>query len=558
MTLRGILPSALLVLLVAVSAPLPTAGASTSDEVANDDAVKVLLVSIDALDPTQLDEDVAPTLVALRDQGTWWEEARGVMASETLPNHVAMATGTYPGTNGIPGNDGRLAEGDSEVADPDLGIRDARQATSIIAAFESQCPDRRSVTSLSKEYVWRSFVGEADADFDQPSFNIPESGHAPDSSTVPYIMQQEQEAPIDLLFANLGDHDRAGHIDATGAVPVPEGIEDGPRVTQRAALTQVDTWIAALVAQLENSGEWDRTVLFIVSDHTMNFTATLSDGSGDPAYNVDVGATLEQVEVDNGRDAGSTFLFSDNGGAGFVYLINPADPERETLLEQAYDAIADMEGVQDTLYRLPASFDPGGRALSTIHPAWNLHQTTRVGDILVLAEERYRLGSFTDNPLPGNHGHTSARQITALVTGGWDGIEAGQRIEASIPGSVDVADDTVALPEQAEQVDWAPTIGWLLGIEDPGVAAGGAPQWEGRVLEEAFTRQPGTLVCAAALDADDADDEDGEDVASDDEPAAAPATDDLAATGAGTGLVGVALLAAALAGMRRRPGRGQP
>ncbi len=141
----------------------------------------MLLVSIDALDPTQLDEvdadgnPLAPTLVSLRDQGTWWTQARGVMASETLPNHVAMATGTYPGTNGIPGNEGRLQPGDDTLADPDLGVPEARQATSLMAAIEAQCPDLRTVTSLSKEYVWRTFQGEGDAVFDQPTYNIPGS-----------------------------------------------------------------------------------------------------------------------------------------------------------------------------------------------------------------------------------------------------------------------------------------------------------------------------------------------------------------------------------------------
>jgi len=548
----GMLPSSVLVVGLATVALLPTAAVATTA----DDTVKVLLVSIDALDPAELDEvdesgnPLAPTLVSLRDQGTWWTQARGVMASETLPNHVAMATGTYPGTNGIPGNDGRLQPGDETLADPDLGVPEARQATSLMAAIEDQCPDLRTVTSLSKEYVWRTFQGEGDAVFDQPTYNIPESGHAPDARTVTYILEQENEAPIDFLFANLGDHDRAGHIDATGAViDGPMSVTEGPKAAQRAALGQVDTWINTLVTQLQSNGEWERTVLLLVSDHSMNFTTT-----GDAQWNIDVGAALEQVEADNGRDQGSTFLFSPNGGAGFVYLIDPQDPDRATLLEQAHDAIAAMTGVEDTLYRVPNEFDPDGRVLATVHPDWNLHPTHRAGDILVLAQERFRMGSLDQNPLPGNHGHTSTRHITALVTGGWDGIVADQVIEASDPDAVDEADDTAALPEQAEQVDWAPTIGWLLGLEDPGTIAGDAPQWEGRVLEEAFSRQPGTLVCGATNDAGDG--VDGAAGAGGDEEAAGR---DLAATGAGTALAGaLAVVVATIPGRRRRQGTDGP
>lgn len=545
-----LLPSVVVVLVVAAAGLLPTAaGATTSGD---HDAVKVLLVSIDALDPAELDEldgngsPIAPTLVSLRQQGTWWTQARGVMASETLPNHVAMATGTYPGTNGIPGNEGRLAPGDDTLAEPDLGVPEAREGMSLMAAIESQCPDLRTVTSLSKEYVWRTFQGEGDAVFPQPQFNIPESGHAPDSTTVPYILQQENEAPIDFLFANLGDHDRAGHIDTTGAVvDGPMSVTDGPKLLQRAALVQVDTWIDALVAQLQSNGEWERTVLLVVSDHSMNFTT-----SGDPQWNIDVGATLEQVEVDNGREPASTFLFSPNGGAGFVYLIDPDDPDRATLLEQAHDAIAAMDGVEDTLYRLPNGFDPGGRVLATLHPDWNLHQTDRTGDIVVLAQEHYRMGSVQETPTPGNHGHTSTRHSTALVTGGWHGIVAGQFVEASDPDAVDEADDTAALPEQAEQVDWAPTVGWLLGLEDPGTVAGGAPQWEGRVLDEAFARRPGTLPCGGAGAAPTGD---GTDAAGDDQDPAG----ELAATGAGSALVGVLLLGVGLT-VRRGRSAGAP
>ena len=541
----------LLVAGLVVLALQPVAGATATDD---DDAVRVVLLSIDALDPAELAElndggnPIAPTLASLRAAGTWWEQARAVMASETLPNHVAMATGTYPGTNQIPGNDGRLQPGDTENADPDLGVPEAREATSLMAAIEDQCSELRTVTSLSKEYVWRTFQGEGDAVFDQPSFNIPGSGHAPESATVPFILQQENEAPIDFLFANLGDHDRAGHVDATGAVADgPDGVADGARAAQRAALTQVDAWVQVIQQQLQAAGEWERTVLVITSDHSMNFTI-----SADPRWNIDTAAALELAEVGFSREPGSTFLVSNNGGASFVYLVDDTDPEREALLEAAYDALAALPGVEETLYRQANASDPDGAVLSTVHPDWNLHQTPRAGEILVLAQDRYRMGSIDENPIPGNHGHTSTRHITALVTGGWDGIVTGQSIAPSDPDAINEADDTAALPEQVEQVDWAPTIGWLLGIEDPGVAAGGDPQWEGRVLEEAFSRRPGTLACSGVttqpVDDGAADDGGGavDDVTQDD-------GEDLAATGAGTGLAAAAALGlAAVVGRRRR------
>ena len=537
--------------LVVAAIAAPSASLATTD----DDSVSVLLISIDALDPAELDElneggnPVAPNLASLREQGTWWTQARSVMASETLPNHIAMGTGTYPGTNGVPGNDGRLTAGDAELADPDLGVREARLSTSTISAIETQCSDLRTLTDLSKEYVWRTFTGEADEDFNQPDFNIPVSGHAPESATVPFLLNALNSGPLDHGFINLGDHDRAGHIDVTGAAPDgPDGVMEGARAAQRAALAQVDAHIGTIVAQLQQSGEWDRTVLMIVSDHSMNFTLT-----PDPRWNIDVAATLEQVEADNALDAGSTFMFSDNGGAGFVYLIDPAMAGGDALLTQAYDAIAAMDGVEDTLYRLPNADDADGRVLGEVHPDWHLDGTDRVGEILVLAQERYRMGSASDNPLPGNHGHTTTRHTTALITGGWDGIVADAVIEPSNPAAVNEADDTAALPEQAEQVDWAPTVGWLLGVTDPGIDAGTDPQWEGRVLAEAFSRRPGTLACAAAAvgggtdggGTDDGGTDDGGTVVDDDEGL-------LAETGGGAALIGLAALIGAGTLRRRR------
>ncbi len=553
----ALLTSAAVALTVALV--VPTAGAASATSAPTpDDSVQVLLVSIDALHPHELDElgddgsPLAPNLRALRDGGTWWTEARSVMASETLPNHVAMGTGTYPEVNGIPGNDGRLNPGDTELADPDLGVREARTAVSTVAAIEEQCSDLRTVTVLSKEYVWRTFADEADEDFHQPSNNVPASGHALEASTMPYLLQALEAGPVDLAFVNLGDHDRAGHIDTTGALPAdPDGVMDGPRVAQRAALAQVDDWIGVLVAQLQSSGQWERTVLMVVSDHSMVFTL-----SGDSRFNVDVGAALEQVEIDNARDAGSSFLFSDNGGAGFVYLLDPADPDGPSLLAQAYAAIAALDGVEDVLYRQPNAADPAGRVLGEVHPDWHLAGAERVGEILTLAEPRFRMGNDPDRSIPGVHGHTVTRHITALVSGGWDGIVAGQRIEPSDPDAVDVVDDTAALPEQAEQVDWAPTIGWLLGVRDPGLDAGTTPQWQGRVLEEAFQRQPAALPCSIAAGDGDASAVPGTGSGTTGDGAAEGVSDgagSLAATGGGAAVVGLLALAGSLAVRRRRP-----
>lgn len=561
----------------------PPVGARTDEG----DAVAVLLFSIDALSPEQLDDTteggdpVAPFLRSLRDQGVVWTEARSVMASETLPNHVAMSTGTYAGSNGIPGNTGRVAPGDTTTSDPDLGIDGVREAISLVGEIEGtgggtgQCPHLRTITAFSKDYVWRTHEDESDTDFEQPTFNIPGSGHAPDTSTTQFVLREQQDGFGDHVFVNFGDHDRTGHVDATGAVQDPTTGEavDGPRVLQRAALAQVDTFVRTLVEQLQQADRWDRTVLIITSDHAMSWRPTVTvptepspdDLPSSPevpvalqSFAIDIDGALEQVEVDNGFDPGEVFLTSLNGGAAFVYLVDPAMAGRDQLLVEARTAIADLDGVDEALHRLPNPLEPGFD-VEAVHPAWNVEGTDRVGEVLATAESRFAFGTADQNPIPGNHGHATMRRITAIVTGGWDGIDQPKVIEASDPSAVDVVDDTEALPEQVEQVDWAPTIGRLLGVQDPGLAAGGDAQWQGRALAEAFTRWPADPVCLSAASADDPG-TGGDDGAPADPTDGAP-DDDSADDGGslpttGGGLAGLAALLLA-AGMLLGRGRGR-
>ena len=314
------------VLLVAgllVLALQPRAGAATTDA---SDSVRVMLVSIDALDPAELDElddggnPIAPTLVSLREQGTWWTEARGVMASETLPNHVAMATGTYPGTNSIPGNDGRLQPGDDTLADPDLGVPEAREATSLMAAIEEQCPDLRTVTSLSKEYVWRTFQGEGDASSTSPSSTSRVGPRARVGDRALHPPAGERGA--DRLPLRQPRRPRPGRPHrrhrCRAVPPMRSGRREGGAACRPGPGRHVDPGAGPAAAGHRRVGPHGAG---LISDHSMNFTI-----SGDERWNIDVGAALQQVEDDNGRDPGSTFLFSPNGGASFVYLVDPDDP----------------------------------------------------------------------------------------------------------------------------------------------------------------------------------------------------------------------------------------
>ncbi len=460
----------LALLVLALSAGATTVQAQEAD------TVKVIEITVDSLHPDQVGPNT-PTLQMLKDAGVWWTQHRAVMASETLPNHVAMATGAYPVTNGLPGNDGRAEVGDAEPADPDLGVPSLRTADSFTVAMERVCPDLRTVTVFSKEYVWRTFQDEADSDFNQPMFNIPQSGHAPDTSTMGFLGQDVGANGLaDYTFVNLGDVDRSGHIDTTGFTGTP--------LTQTAALEQTDALLGAFVQQLQQMGEWEHTVLVVNSDHSMDWTPQFSG-------NVDIEGALEGDPATAG-----SFWVSNNGGAAFVYLLDPARADADTVLQAARTVITGLDGVDEALYREPNALDPGND-LRSVHPTWR-NWTPRAGEIFVTVLPGSKAGSIDGNPLPGNHGMVATRHATMMVTGGWDGIDGGKVIDVPDPALIDVYDDTAIFEGQSEQVDIAPTFGWLTGVPDPGVSAGGPAQWEGRVLQEAFTRQPDPS-CVAAV-----------------------------------------------------------
>ncbi len=481
---------AVVALLLAPLAAWPSSPAQAQDV----DRVRVLHLTVDSLHPSEVGPQT-PTLMALREQGVWYEQARSVMASETLPNHVAMATGAYPERNGIPGNEGRGEPGDQDIhtspieGEDDLGDPDLLQVPSFAAVIEATCPDLRTVTVLSKAYVDNIFQPDpVDSRFPQEDFNIPESGHALDLTTVGFILDEVNSgAQFDYLFANLGDVDRTGHIDATGFTGIP--------VARQAAITDTDTLLGLLVQSLQQQGLWESTVLVVSSDHSMDFSNAL-----DPTSYVDVGGALEA----DPRTAGKFFL-GQNGGAGLIYLFEPDAADADEVLAAAHEILSALAGVDEVLYREPNRLDPG-KDLATVHPDWHLAGTHRAGELFLTVPSGFKVSAPPEsfdasavNPLPGNHGSTVTRHVTALVTGGWDGLAAPASIAPSDPDAVDPVrfDDAPALPEQVEQVDYAPTFGWLLGVPDPGMPDG-SPQWQGRVLTEAFAREPAPVCVAAA------------------------------------------------------------
>jgi hypothetical protein len=160
-----------------------------------------------------------------------------------------------------------------------------------------------------------------------------------------------------------------------------------------------------------------------------------------------------------------------------VYLADRTSPNRFELLKRMRAQALATSGVQEALYREPNPADGGtANTLAGAHPAWHL-DGVRTGDLVVTHTPGGAFsdpGSF-DNPLTGNHGGPQTRDNFFAVIGGGDAVRA-----QALSGNRDVFfDDTLSNPGQAENVDVAPTVMGLFGLQPP-------EQNAGRFLSEAF------------------------------------------------------------------------
>jgi hypothetical protein len=451
---------------LAASVAPPAAGAEAP-------RLTVVVVVVDSLMPDEIGQTLPPTpnLSFLRDAGTFYAHSRAVFSAETIPNHVAMMTGVVPERSGIVANSYWTRSGEPEASD--LSLPSELEATTLFTRIRESCPGVRTAAALSKSYLYEVFSecgysgtdcglnGAPDASFDpsmDPTF-IPVSEHTPDVTTMREARAMLPDA--DFLFVNLGDVDRTGHIDESGATGSP--------VVRYAALAATDTLIGQLVDDLDAAGRWDTTVMIVVSDHGMDWST--------PDQYVSLAGTL---------DPG---LFAvQNGGTADIFAVDPADPLRDEKLAAARMTALMHEGVEAAWYREPNAADPGDDKLI---PASLGARHENIGDLVVVAKEGWRISEpgETDNPLPGNHGHLPTFHNTFLVSGGLLALRS-----QTVGDPAESVDALSRQPWQSENTDVAATVAWLLGID--------ASDMDGRALTEAFSTGASPTTCAAIHDSD--------------------------------------------------------
>ncbi|MEZ5185053.1 MAG: alkaline phosphatase family protein [Candidatus Nanopelagicales bacterium] len=467
-----------------------TVGLSGQASIAAGEKPLVYVFVLDGLDGDQYDKGRLQYVRKLVDKrGSYYQESRAIMIAETNPNHTAMITGAYADTSGIPangfalyGNGARSVDGcplDTKGAGPTkAGLAPACVTAQTFFQSTATKAVRKRITSAgifgkpklatlfsakrskkkyAADYLWTPCTTAS-----KPSYcgkaPVNSSGYTDDKHTMDAVLSTVRKGvkadgkrkQPNLTFVNMPSLDTTGHAYGVGK-------------KYRKAAVAADGQIKRFVKQQKKLGLWSRTVMFVVSDHSMATT--------------DRKVSLTKTLTDAGIPADS-FLVVPNGGTDMVYLTDRTSPDRFDLLRRMREAALSSgtaTGIDEALYREPNSLDGGdANTLDTVHPGWHL-TGDRTGDLVVT---QLPGGAFTDpiNPTAGGHGGPDTTDNLFTISGGWKGLKKN----GLIPGQIGPRfDDTALDPGQAENVDIAPTVMKLLGLEPP-------RDNQGRLLIEAF------------------------------------------------------------------------
>lgn len=451
----------------------------------------VYAVVVDGLDGDAVDAGEAPFIGSLIDGAAganvqYYEESRSVMVAETNPNHTAMMTGAYTNRSGIAGNSFALyaeleGEEDNEAETcVATGPRDRRSLPTETSGEHASCIEGETVFEAIKrqgnpdelttagvfgkaklgrlfggrdgrgkrfvDHLWAPCTPDDGPDEEEYCGDVPIEPINQDRTISDTFVMDEvlrtiregvgprDERP-DFTFVNLPNVDNAGHAFGGG----------GPIYDRSIGLA--DTEVRRLVEELQARGEWERTILVILSDHSH---ATTLDA-------ITVTSALEDAGI--GSD---DFLVIDNGSVDMLYLADRRSEGRFKLLRRMREVIEGLPGVDQALYRRPNPEDGGdAHALAGAEPDWHA-AGPRTGDIFITAEPGTRFSdpSSTSNPLPGNHGSWTTRDNTFMVAAG-GGLVADLN-RSGTPG--ERFSDTEQNPMQAENVDLADTVLGAFGL----------------------------------------------------------------------------------------------
>jgi predicted AlkP superfamily pyrophosphatase or phosphodiesterase len=351
---------------------------------------RVILLSWDGVRHDQPDRGSFPALARMQREGARAERLVPVYPSSTFPNHVSLATGTYPDRHGIV---------DNEFFDRERGAFDREadagwiQAEPLWAAAERQNLPSAVYYWVGSETPWHGVAARRRmAPFDA---GVPEANKV--EALLDWVEQDGPDRPR-LMLAWWHGTDRDGHLN---------GPDDASVGT---ALAGQDAELAKLLAGLDARDAWADTTLLIVSDHGMTVASE----------SVPFESALEAAGV-SARSFGS-------GAVAQLFLADPAQVAR------AEAALAPLAGIR--VWRRGA-----------VPAELRLNHATRSGDLTVAASPPYAL---KDSPVTeraaralsggkrGLHGYDpSLSDMGGIFFARGRGVKAGTKLGAV--RAVDVA-----------------------------------------------------------------------------------------------------------------------
>lgn len=378
------------------------------------DDFDLYVIVTDGMNPGELNPAQAPTLHRWAAHGTRYTSANALMIAETLPNHTAMMTGVYPDRNGVPSNSiWDHASGDDRTLDraDDITYPTVLERVRVEAGVTT-------ASVLSKDYLHGIFSGRASVQW-APFPLVPITDHSLDEFTVEALKRTMQDHNPRFTFVNLGDMDRFGHMDLSGY---------SLRAARNQAVWNSDHKLYQFETFLRETGRWDRAVIMVLADHSMDWSV--------PENLISAQGALDADPALRGR-----FGIAQNGGADtFTFIGDPA--EREAAVARLRQVVAGLPGVHKL-------YDPA-----------ELRLGPRAGDLVATCHQGWRFSDPTplSNPIPGNHGHEVTLPIPFFISGGHRVVRHGQTIDRPVT-TLDVAPTVAHLFGLAhEDMDGAPAV----------------------------------------------------------------------------------------------------
>jgi predicted AlkP superfamily pyrophosphatase or phosphodiesterase len=365
----------------------------------------VILLSLDGVRHDYPARTDTPALDRIEREGARAGALVPVAPANTFPNHVSLATGTWPDKHGIVGNSFEDAErGRFHYSNDASWI----EAEPLWAAAERQGVRSAAFFWVGSETEWRDVAA---------SYRV-----------TPFDSDVSEEVKVETILAwlDLPPEKRPRLILSWWHGCDHEGHERGPDHESVARqLRAQDAELGRLLAGLDARGAWSDTTLFVVSDH----------GMAEVTQPIDPIAKLE------GKGVKAKLVRA--GGTGFVWLDEP---------EQAAAALEILRGMEG-IEAWPSDALPDGR---------RIHFPNRTGQITVFVEPprvladpdvfaRALIGlGRLGGGRRGMHGFSPERpDMQAIFYAMGRGVPQGTRLE------------------RVHVTDVAPTVSRVLGIDPP-------------------------------------------------------------------------------------------